>query len=124
MKILSKRLREARINAGLKQMDAAKILSVSNGTLSGYEKNFRDPDTTTLLKMAELYEVSVDWLLDNPPPIKGTFTDSMSVYDIIMLYIWRQMSIKDKQEALDIIQYILLKRKSNNYNQNNNKTLN
>lgn len=124
MKILSKRLREARINAGLKQMDAAKILSVSNGTLSGYEKNFRGPDTTTLLKMAELYEVSVDWLLDNPPPIKGTFTESMSAYDTIMLYIWRQMSIKDKQEALHIIQYILLKRKSNNSNQNNNKTLN
>ena len=50
-------------------MDAANILGISNGTLSGYERNYRDPDTETLNKMANLYEVSNDWLLgksDNP----------------------------------------------------------
>jgi len=63
MPVLGKRLKEARDNKKLTQLDAAKILGISNGTLSGYERNYRDPDTTMLEKMAELYEVKVDWLL-------------------------------------------------------------
>ncbi len=63
MKILAKRLRQARDDAGYTQIDAAKKLGISNGTLSGYERNYRDPDTDTLNEMAKLYEVSVDWLL-------------------------------------------------------------
>src|SRR5690625_4372330 len=63
MSILAKRLKEARNKAGLKQIDAAKKLGISNGTLSGYERDYRDPDTEILHKMANLYEVSVDWLL-------------------------------------------------------------
>lgn len=60
---LSVRLRSSRESAGLSQIDAAKKLEISNGTLSGYERDYRDPDTRTLEKMADLYEVSVDYLL-------------------------------------------------------------
>lgn len=63
MSVLGKRLKQARSDSGLKQIDAAKKLGISNGTLSGYERNYRDPDTDTLNEMANLYEVSVDWLL-------------------------------------------------------------
>lgn len=63
MSVLGKRLKEAREKKGLTQVQAAKILGISNGTLSGYERNYRDPDTNILEKMAELYEVKVDWLL-------------------------------------------------------------
>lgn len=63
MPILGKRLKEARENRKLTQIEAAKKLGISNGTLSGYERNYRDPDTAMLEKMAELYNVKVDWLL-------------------------------------------------------------
>lgn len=63
MRVLGKRLKEARKNAGYKQIDAAKKLGISNGTLSGYERNYRDPDTDILNEMANLYGVSTDWLL-------------------------------------------------------------
>lgn len=64
MKTLGKRLKEARVKSGYKQIDAAKKLGISNGTLSGYERDYRDPDTDILHKMANLYDVSVDYLLD------------------------------------------------------------
>lgn len=67
--VLGDRLKKARTWKKLSQMDAAKKIGISNGTLSGYERNYRDPDTDTLYKMADLYEVSVDWLVgrtDNP----------------------------------------------------------
>ena len=63
MKTLGSRLKDAREAKRYTQKHAAEILGISNGTLSGYERNYRDPDTTTLNKMAELYEVKVDWLL-------------------------------------------------------------
>lgn len=63
MSILGKRLKEARENKRLTQIEASKKLGISNGTLSGYERNYRDPDTSILEKMAELYEVQIDWLL-------------------------------------------------------------
>lgn len=68
---LGQRLRKAREMAGLSQLEAAKKLGISNGTLSGYERDYRDPDTRMLEKIANLYEVSTDWLLgltDDPTP--------------------------------------------------------
>ncbi|KKB75320.1 MULTISPECIES: helix-turn-helix domain-containing protein [Bacillus] len=65
MKKLGIKLKEAREKKGLKQIEAAKKLGISNGTLSGYERDYRDPDTETLKKMAELYDVSIDELLGN-----------------------------------------------------------
>ncbi|OQM47503.1 transcriptional regulator [Anoxybacillus sp. UARK-01] len=69
MSDLGKRLKEARKKKKLTQIEAAKLLGISNGTLSGYERNYRDPDTKTLENIADLYGVSTDYLLgrsDNP----------------------------------------------------------
>lgn len=60
---LGQRLRIARIKNNLKQIEAAKILGVSPNVLSTYERDFRDPDTATLKKIAETYSVSSDYLL-------------------------------------------------------------
>lgn len=62
MKVLGYRLKLARQHKNMTQMEVAEKLGISNGTLSGYERNYRDPDTETLAKLAELYGVSVDWL--------------------------------------------------------------
>ena len=41
-------------------------IGITNTVLSNYERDYRDPDTTTLGKLADLYEVSTDELLDRP----------------------------------------------------------
>lgn len=63
MSVLGQRLKQARENSRYTQIVAAKKLGISNGTLSGYEREYRDPDTEILNKMADLYEVSVEWLM-------------------------------------------------------------
>lgn len=45
------------------QIEAAAKVGISNGTLSGYERNYREPDMRTLRRLAELYGVSIDYLL-------------------------------------------------------------
>ncbi|MCY8241429.1 helix-turn-helix transcriptional regulator [Bacillus haynesii] len=64
---LGKRLKEARERCGLSQKEAAKKLNITNKALSTYERDFRDPDTGTLKRLAELYNVSTDYLLDRKP---------------------------------------------------------
>jgi len=61
---LGSRLKKAREKKRLTQHQVAAILGVSNGAISGYERNYRDPDSEMLKKMADLYEVSIDWLYD------------------------------------------------------------
>jgi len=50
------------MNKRLTQQEVANKIDVSNGAISGYERNYRDPDTETLKKLANLYGVSLDWL--------------------------------------------------------------
>ncbi|WP_411346786.1 helix-turn-helix domain-containing protein [Paenibacillus sp. WLX1005] len=48
---------------GWSQIFFAQKLGVTNAVLSNYERDVRDPDTATLKKIAELLEVSADYLL-------------------------------------------------------------
>jgi transcriptional regulator with XRE-family HTH domain len=63
METLGSRLKSARAKVGMTQDVVSKKLGISFGTLSGYERNYRDPDTETLSKLAEMYDVSVSWLV-------------------------------------------------------------
>ena len=47
------------------QVFVAKKIGITNAVLSNYERDIRDPDTETLKKLANLYGVSIDFLLDN-----------------------------------------------------------
>ncbi|WP_091016072.1 helix-turn-helix domain-containing protein [Paenibacillus amylolyticus] len=62
MSDLGSKLKKARENKRLTQQEVANKLGVSNGAISGYERGYRDPDTDTLKSLADLYEVSLDWL--------------------------------------------------------------
>ena len=72
--MLSQRLKIARNNAGLNQNDVAAYLNVIRQTYSAYETGRSKPDSETLNMLANLYDVSADWLLENiddpTPPSK------------------------------------------------------
>ncbi len=68
-----KNLRGIREDKDLKQKDIAKILSVSQNTYSQYETGVISLTAEVLIKLADYYKVSVDFLLDrtnNPKPHK------------------------------------------------------
>lgn len=60
---MPKRFREARKLNKLKLIDAAKLLGVSQPTLSAWEGERKSPSIDALEKIAELYDVSTDFLL-------------------------------------------------------------
>lgn len=63
MKTLGDRLRNAREQKNLTQIDVAKRTGINNKTISNYENNVSSPDPEALKEFAILYETSVDYLV-------------------------------------------------------------
>ncbi len=57
------RIKELRLEKRLLQSDVAKYIGKSERIVGFYEKGERDPNTDTLLKLSELFDVSVDYIL-------------------------------------------------------------
>lgn len=55
-------LKELREDKQLNQSDLAEILNVSRQTISGYETGSIEPPFSTLIKLADIYNCSLDYL--------------------------------------------------------------
>ena len=56
-------LKKLRKGKGLTQIEFASEFNISNGTIAMWEIDKRQPDSETLTKLADYFEVSVDYLL-------------------------------------------------------------
>lgn len=65
------RLESLRKKKGLSQAEISARVGIARTTYSGYENGAREPDHATLQKLADFFEVSIDYLLGrtNDPSI-------------------------------------------------------
>jgi len=59
------RLKELREEKNISRSDLAEILGVSVQTIANYENGHREPNFDTLLKIADFFNVTVDYLIGN-----------------------------------------------------------
>ena len=96
---IGNRLKEARQKSNYTQDDVAKLLGVSRQSVSSWENNRAYPELSYVIKMSELYHLSLDELLrdqsayvsfvkksTHKPKIKITFTMVLEI--VIFLLIW------------------------------------
>lgn len=76
--ILGRRLRKAREVKGLTQLEAGRLLDISNANLSAYELGKREPDYEILLRVAELYGCTTDYLLGRIDDPHGRYIEPFS----------------------------------------------
>lgn len=93
------RLKQLRKNNNKTQEDISKILGISRGAYSHIENGRNEPDMETIVKLANIFEVSTDYLL-------GKSTNGL--VDIIAAHIDAEASEEDIKE---ILAYIEEKRK-------------
>ena len=60
---LSKRLKELRLSMDLRQEQVAKLIGVNKSDISAYEDEMRLPSLGKLVRLANLFRVSTDYLL-------------------------------------------------------------
>lgn len=67
---VEKKLKEARTNAGLTQEQVAEKIMVSRQTISNWENGRSLPDIVSMIKLSDLYQISLDELLKGDKKMK------------------------------------------------------
>ncbi len=113
------RLRELRKQKGLTTVQLAKMVGCSNPTITHYERGDRKPDTDMLKKLADVFGVSVDYLLgreekspaaqDAQPGVK--IPDSIKKVQLAFFEGLDGLSEESVQDVLKYIEYVKAKEK-------------
>ena len=64
MSIFSERLYNERLKQGFTQSDVAKLIPMTQSSYSRIENGFQEPNLTQLKRIAEVLNISIDYLLD------------------------------------------------------------
>lgn len=100
---IGSKIKESRMKIEMTQEQVAETLGVSRQTISNWETGKSYPDIVSVIKMSDLYEVSLDYLL------KGKEAETMTKY---ITYLEESTNtVKSKQRFSKLIQigiYILL----------------
>ncbi|MDE6642406.1 MAG: helix-turn-helix domain-containing protein [Acetatifactor sp.] len=72
---IGSKLKNARNNSRLTQEQVAEVLGVSRQTISNWESNKTYPDIISVIKVSDLYSVSLDHLLKEEKSMKQTYQE-------------------------------------------------
>ncbi len=87
------RLKELRLECGLKRSKVAADLQMNAGTIANYENGIRQAPYEYLIKFADYFDVSVDYLLgrnENERP--KNFNDGTSAEEVMLLKNYRNLN--------------------------------
>ncbi len=100
---MKNRIRELRIEKGLRQKDVAEKIGVSAQSFGYYENWVNKPDPETLIKLADLFEVSIDYLLgrenDDGTILKGVAERGFTDEELKIISDYRALSEPMKKIA-------------------------
>lgn len=94
--IFAQRLKKLRNEKGLSTRALGEILGVSNATISRYETGKRDPDLLVVNKIANYFNVSIEYLCGED--INGDLDDLVSIFN--------KLSSEAKKESIRYITYL------------------
>ena len=111
------RLKELRKTYGVSQEKLSKELSVSRSTVAMWESEKSQPDNNTLQKLADYFNVSVDYILgrtDDMNQNPGEENISFDDFTYAMYNESKELTEEDKQALLGMAR--LLKKKKQDQN--------
>lgn len=94
--IFAQRLKKLRNDEGLTTRALGEILGVSNATISRYETGKRDPDLLVVKKIANYFNVSIEFLCGED--VNGDLNDLVTIFN--------KLSNESKKESLRYITYL------------------
>ena len=106
------KLKELRKEHKLSMKELGKILGLSESTISLYEAGKREPDIKTLIKIADYFNVSVDFLLSRDETNKDEILDNHS----LSMFNFEKMCDDLDEHSLDKIHSVLYSLRRIQYN--------
>lgn len=112
---LGAKIKFLRESAGLTQVAFAKMLNISNSALSQYESGDRIPSDATKIKIADQFDVSLDYLMGRTEQkcISQNHTSSKLPIDKspgderALLHSFRQLNSDGQGLAMEYMNYLL-----------------
>lgn len=90
--MFNEKLRYLRNHQELTQAEVAKSINILQSTYSNYEQGTREPDIATIKKLANFFDVSIDYLLENDK----SCLDAMDTVDFETMILYGKYTIKSK----------------------------
>ena len=91
---------------GISQQKLADMLSVSQQAVFKYEKTGNEPDISTLIRLSEIFDVSVDYLIGNTDirsRCKQLNATMLTEAELSHIKNWRRISSGIQQKIDDLI---------------------
>lgn len=105
-KIFAVRFKSIRTQKGFTQLEMAEFLDCSQQTINVWESGQHTPKIAMLVKIADSFSVSVDWLLGRKEPVKvitGIPQDAKTIVDL-----YRKFNTDGRTEAEKMLNLLLL----------------
>ena len=104
MKDIGLFLKNGRENKELTQKRVIELTGINSKSLSGYENNVAEPDLKTLADLANLYEISVDYVLEIP---SSGYSCILSKSDRRLLRLYHSMDNDHQKELLIVLESLV-----------------
>ena len=114
--MIGSKLKDLRKKHQITQLELAKILNVSNGTIGNWEIDSREPDYTMLLKIATHFNVSIDYLLGRTDIRNNggyTVPDNMNDVQIAFANGLEGLTQDDLDDVSEYIKFIKARKNKN-----------
>lgn len=100
--VFGERLHNLRKGRSLTQSELGKILNIKNTSISMYERNAVMPTSETLLKIAQFFNVSVDYLIGNSEQVNGPEKRSVDevIKDVEVLFYNSGHDLTDEKKKM------------------------
>lgn len=101
------RLKMLRMHAGISQKKLADMMQVSQQSINKYENHDVQPDLQTLIRFADFFHVSVDYLIgysDIPARLDSADQGDETADEAHILALYRQLSPQEKHSVELILQ--------------------
>lgn len=101
-----KRIAELRKEKGLNQVGLGLKLNVSQKMISAYESGTHQPGIDTLIQMARLFNVSVDYIIgisDIKMPADKFSKDALTSSEVELLDIFKQLDSDKQKKAIGVL---------------------
>ncbi len=96
-------IKELRLKKGIKQTELAQILGLNISTVSSYERGIRKPSKKVMIKLSNLFEISLEYLLrsSEEEDFKKTYTHDDELFEIDSLLRKRGIRAKTALEFME-----------------------
>ena len=107
------KLKALRIEHHMTQDYVAKQLNVARSTIAGYETKSRQPSHEKLTAIAKLFNVSVDYLINDKDVIQVMPNNASAILsdEMTLLNLYRSLSKRSKRDLLSQIHLLSLRDK-------------